>query len=120
MWCVCVCLCAFMPACTYYHTVLSANKWLSERGYRVPITLLILRCTGTGLAFRRMYGLFLRVGALLELKIHVWIALVRPVLLYGCGTWGLSTFLTEKLCVLYSAHKIIDSALYFLHDLIYL
>ena len=38
------------------------------------------------LAFRRMHGLFAGVGASLELKIRVWIALVRPVLLYGCGT----------------------------------
>ena len=57
-----------------------------------------------GLAFRRMYGLFAGVGASLELKIRVWNALVRPVLLYGCGTWGLTTSLTEKLCTLHRRH----------------
>ena len=40
------------------------------------------------LAFRRMFGLFAGVGASLVLKVRVWNTLVRPVLLYGCGTWG--------------------------------
>ena len=51
--CVCACMracvrvCAIMPACTYYHTVLSANKWLSERGYVVLIKSSILYCTSS-------------------------------------------------------------------------
>ena len=57
-----------------------------------------------GLAFRRMFGLFVGVSASLELKIRVWNALVRPVLLYGCGTWGLTTTMTEKLCALHRRH----------------
>ena len=54
-----------------------------------------------GLAFRRMFGLFAGVSASLELKIHVWNALVRPVLRYGCGTWGLNATMTEKRCALH-------------------
>ena len=54
----------------------------------------------TGMAFRRMFSLFAGVGASLELKIRVWNSLVRPVLLYGCGTWGLNATMTEKLCAL--------------------
>ena len=57
-----------------------------------------------GLAFRRMFGLFAGVSASLELKIRVWNALVRPVLLYSCGTWGLTATLTEKLCALHRRH----------------
>ena len=56
------------------------------------------------LAFRRMFSLFAGTGASLELKIRVWDALVRPVLLYGCGTWGLTASLTEKLCALHRSH----------------
>ena len=41
------------------------------------------RMQPAGLASRRMYGLFAGVGASLELKIRVWNALIRPVLLYG-------------------------------------
>ena len=52
-----------------------------------------------GLAFRRMCGLLAGVSASLELKIRVWNALVRPVLLYGSGTWGLVATLTETLCI---------------------
>ena len=43
-----------------------------------------------------MFGLFAGIGASLALKVRVWNALVRPVLLYGCGTWGLTAALTEK------------------------
>ena len=39
------------------------------------------------LAFRRMFGLFTKVSASLELKIRVGNALVRPVLFYSCETW---------------------------------
>ena len=56
------------------------------------------------LAFRRMFGLFAGVGASLVLKVRVWNTLVRPVLLYGCGTWGLTAVLTEKLCALHRRH----------------
>ena len=31
-------------------------------------------------------------------------ALVRPVLLYGCGTWGLTAALTKKLCARHCRH----------------
>ena len=54
-----------------------------------------------GLAFWHMFCLFIGVSASLELKICVWSALVRPVLLYGCGTWGLNATMTEKLCALH-------------------
>ena len=57
-----------------------------------------------GLAFHRMLGLFARVGASLELKICVWNALVRPVMLYDSGTWGLTVSLTEKLCAFHHRH----------------
>ena len=43
-------------------------------------------------------------SASLELKIYMWNALVRPVLLYGCGTWGLTVSLTEKLCTFHRRH----------------
>ena len=56
------------------------------------------------LAFRRMFGLFAGIGASLALKVRVWNALVRPVLLYGCGTWGLTAALTKKLCALHRRH----------------
>ena len=56
-----------------------------------------------GLAFHCV-GLFAGVGASLELKIRVWNALVRPVLLYVCGTWGLTVSLTEKLCAFHHRH----------------
>ena len=57
-----------------------------------------------GLAFRHMLDLFTGVSASLELKICVWNALVRPVLLYGCGTWGLNATMTEKLYALHCRH----------------
>ena len=54
-------------------------------------------------AFRRMFSLFTGVSASLELKIRVRNALVRPVLLYSSGTWGLTTTM-KKNCV----HFIVD------------
>ena len=48
--------------------------------------------------------MFAGVGASLVLKVRVWNTLVRPVLLYGCGTWGLTAVLTEKLCALHRRH----------------
>ena len=51
-----------------------------------------------------MFGLFAGIGASLALKVRVWNALVRPVLLYGCGTWGLTAALTKKLCALHHRH----------------
>ena len=48
------------------------------------------------LAYCHVYGLFAGDGASLELKIHVLNALVRSVLLYGCGTLGLTASLIEK------------------------
>ena len=56
------------------------------------------------LAFCRMFGLFAGISASLALKVRVWNALVRPVLLYGCGTWGLTAALTKKLCALHHRH----------------
>ena len=53
------------------------------------------------LAFRKMFGLFAGIGASLVLKVRVWNSLV---LLYGCGTWGLTAVLTEKLCALHRQH----------------
>ena len=51
----------------------------------------IQRMQLAGLAFFHMFGLFAGVGAPLDLKTCVWNALVRPVLLYGCGSRGLTT-----------------------------
>ncbi len=58
----------------------------------------------TELVFWRMFGLFAGVSAPLELMIRVWNALVRPVLLYGCGTWGLNATTAERLCALHRQH----------------
>ena len=54
----------------------------------------------TDLAFRRMFGLFAGKGASLVLKVRFWNTLVCPVLLYGCGTWGLTAVLInlEAVC----------------------
>ena len=49
------------------------------------------------MAFHRLLGLLANLSASLQLKVRIWNALVRPVLLYGCGTWGLTAALTEKL-----------------------
>ena len=48
------------------------------------------------LAFCHVYGLLAGDGASLELKTHALNALVRSVLLYGCGTLGLTASLIEK------------------------
>ena len=58
----------------------------------------------TNLTFRCMFGLFSGVSVSLEVKIKTWNALVSSVLLYSCGTWGLSTTLTEKLCAFHCWH----------------
>jgi len=49
------------------------------------------------LPFRRMFELFAGIRASIGLKVKVWIILVHAVLLYGCGAWGLTAALTEKL-----------------------
>ena len=48
------------------------------------------------LAFCHVYGLLAGDVASLELKTHALNALVRSVLLYGCGTLGLTASLIEK------------------------
>ena len=58
----------------------------------------------SNLAFWPMFGLFAGVSASLDLKIRLWNRLVRPVLLYGCWTWGLITTMTEILCAFHRTH----------------
>ena len=56
------------------------------------------------MAFHRLLGLLANVSTSLQLKVRIWNALVRPVLLYRCGTWGLMATLTEKLCPFHRRH----------------
>ena len=56
------------------------------------------------MAFHRLLGLLANLSASLQLKVRIWNALVHPVLLYGCGTWGLTAALTEKLCTFHRRH----------------
>ena len=54
----------------------------------------------------RLLGLLANVSATLPLKVRIWNALVCSVhvLLYGCGTWGLTAALTEKLRAFHQQH----------------
>ena len=71
------------------HVCREGEKWQQTKTLGAPLGEeqdVARRTQLAGLAFHRMFGFFAGVGASLELKICVWNALVRPVLLYGCGT----------------------------------
>ena len=96
-----------MHACTHTCMYSEGQDWQKNKtlgallGEEQDVTR---RMHLAGLAFWHMFGLFIGVSASLELKICVWNALVRPVLLYGCGTWGLNAAMTEKHCALHRRH----------------
>ena len=47
--------------------------------------------------FQKMFWLFAGIRDSLSLKVRLMKTFVYPVLLYECGTWGLTVVLTEKL-----------------------
>ena len=69
------------------------------------------RKTLSNVAFNKLYTIWIRKDKLkLSTRLRLYKTLVKPILLYNCGTWGISKTETEKLDAFHRKHlrRILD------------